>query len=393
MSGPGTRVRRRRKPGLPGVTAGETLLSWRKRKALQIHNALTSDPIDIDALRGAAVSEGGLLSQEIRRKVWPKLLNVNVFCLPPKPGAWVRSHRDYNQVEMDVRRSLRRFPAGMREAERAVLMARLVDVILYVLQSHPELHYYQGFHDIAVTLLLTAGPRLATAMLSTLSTHHLRDFMERTMDQTKHALDYLMPLIQRESDRLHDFLRRSEVGCIFALSWLITWYGHVLSDYHQVLRLYDFFLASHPLMPVYCAAQMVLMREPEVLRVDCDMPSVHQLLSNIPRDFPYETLISRTRSLFQTHPPHHVLASAALRTHKSISISSFDSLLASTSCQRPDFVLRRETAAGSQDGPRRSQNTLVKLAVWGLSASLGAAALAVTQSALEWGPELLLGLF
>lgn len=50
------------------------------------------------------------------------------------------------------------------------------------------------------------------------------------------------------------FSFRSEVGTIFALSWLITWFGHVLSEFKHTLRLYDFFLASHPLMPIYLAA-------------------------------------------------------------------------------------------------------------------------------------------
>lgn len=48
--------------------------------------------------------------------------------------------------------------------------------------------------------------------------------------------------------------RSAEVGTIFALSWLITWFGHVLSDFRHVVRLYDFFLACHPLMPIYFAA-------------------------------------------------------------------------------------------------------------------------------------------
>ncbi|XP_075437148.1 TBC1 domain family member 20-like isoform X4 [Ascaphus truei] len=304
MSGPGGRERE---------------VSWRKQKALQIHAALTSDPVNMQALRGAAVSEGGLLSQEIRRKAWPKLLNVNVFCLPPKPGPGIRyHHRDYNQVQMDVRRSLRRFPAGMRDTERSALQEQLADMILYALHSHPELHYYQGYHDIAVTLLLTAGVRLGTAMLCTLSMHHLRDFMDPTMDSTKHALNYLMPLIQCESAQLCDFLLRSEVGSIFALSWLITWYGHVLSNYQRVLRLYDFFLASHPLMPVYFAAQMVLSRERDVLRCDCDMPSVHQLLSHIPPDLPYEDLIARAQRLFHQHPPSELAWQAALQPRKSL---------------------------------------------------------------------------
>ncbi|KAG9472897.1 hypothetical protein GDO78_016078 [Eleutherodactylus coqui] len=281
----------------------------------------------------------------------------------------------------------------MAELERSVLQDQLLDMILYVLRSHPELHYYQGYHDVAVTLLLTAGLRLGTAMLQTLSTHHLRDFMDPTMERTRSVLSYLMPLIQSESPVLHDFMLRSEVGCIFALSWLITWYGHVLSDFHQVLRLYDFFLASHPLTPVYCAAQMVLMRESEVLQVDCDMPSVHQFLSMIPTDFPYETLISRTHTLFQKYPPSELERQTSLRLLKSISAASFRSLQISSAQQRPDFVLRQQATPSLDVLPVRPQNTLVKLAVWGISASLGAAAFVVTQTALEWGPDLLLGLF
>lgn len=281
----------------------------------------------------------------------------------------------------------------MVEAERSVLQEQLIDMILSVLRSHPELHYYQGFHDVAVTLLLTAGLRLGTAMLQTLSTHHLRDFMDPTMDRTRGVLSYLMPLIQSESPPLHDFLLRSEVGCIFALSWLITWYGHVLGDFHQILRLYDFFLASHPLTPVYCAAQMVLMREGEVLQGDCDLPSVHQLLSRIPSDFPYETLISHTHRLFQRCPPSELERQSSLQQLKSLSAASFCSLQISSAQQRPDFVLCRQVTPSRDVRPAPSQNTLVKLAVWGISASLGAAALAVTQTALDWGPDFLLGLF
>ncbi|XP_069815866.1 TBC1 domain family member 20-like [Dendropsophus ebraccatus] len=383
---------RRRRDMRPGGResggAGGRSLSWRKQKSVLIYEALTQDPVDVETLREAAVTEGGLLSQEIRRRVWPKLLNINVYSLPPKPGPALRAnHRDCNQVLMDVRRSLKRFPAGMVEAERCALQEQLVDMILFVLGCHPQLHYYQGYHDVAVTLLLTVGLRLGTAMLQTLSTHHLRDFMDPTMERTRSVLNYLMPLIQSESPTLHEFLIRSEVGCIFALSWLITWYGHVLSDLHQVLRLYDFFLASHPLTPVYCAAQMVLMREEEVLRGVCDMPTIHQLLSRIPPDFPYETLISRSRSFFQRRPP------CELPPLHSISAASFHSLQISSAQQRPDFVLRQQGTRPSDVPPARPQNTLVKLAVWGISASLGAAALAVTQTALEWGPDLLLRLF
>ncbi|XP_067416270.1 TBC1 domain family member 20-like [Emydura macquarii macquarii] len=289
----------------------------------------------------------------------------------------------------------------MRADQRQVLQEQLIDLVLHVLKAHPELHYYQGYHDIAVTLLLVAGERLGSALLEKLSTHHLRDFMDPTMDSTKHILNYLMPILQRESPRLHDFMLRAEVGTIFALSWLITWYGHVLTNFHHILRLYDFFLASHPLLPVYIAAVIVLHREEEVLACDCDMPSVHHLLSQIPQNLPYESLISRALRLFQRHPHAELAKQAALQHHKSISIGSFTAFQLAASHQRPDAVLRRQQ---QQDGahaveeagallPTAGHSPLVKAAVWGISATLGAAALAVTQTALEWAPEFLLQLF
>lgn len=63
----------------------------------------------------------------------------------------------------------------------------------------------------------------------------------------------LVPVTNEWSNPLRCIFR-AEVGTVFALSWLITWFGHVLSDFRHVVRLYDFFLACHPLMPIYFAA-------------------------------------------------------------------------------------------------------------------------------------------
>ncbi|XP_032437606.1 TBC1 domain family member 20 isoform X1 [Xiphophorus hellerii] len=289
----------------------------RKHKLTVIHQALIRDPVDIEALRRAAAGNGGLLTDELRRKVWPKLLNINVYNLPPKPGREVReNHKDYNQVVLDVRRSMKRFPKGMPASERAVLQEQLINIILEVLKRNPQLHYYQGYHDVAVTLLLVVGERMSIAMLDTLSNFHLRDFMDPTMDSTKHILNYLMPILEQVDAELHDFMIRAEVGTIFALSWLITWYGHVLSEFRHTLRLYDFFLASHPLMPIYLAATIVLHREKEVKQTECDMAMVHHLLSHIPQDLPYELLICQAQDLFEQFPPSLLAKRAALQSRK-----------------------------------------------------------------------------
>lgn len=103
---------------------------------------------------------------------------------------------------------------------------------------------------------------------------------------------------------LCEFLEFSEVGTIFALPWLITWFGHVLPDYNDVVRLYDFFLAQPPMMPVYLAAAIVLHRSEDVLQVECDLASVHGILARIPLESPpFELLLQKAASLYADYPP------------------------------------------------------------------------------------------
>ncbi|CAL8339326.1 unnamed protein product [Lota lota] len=375
--------------------------SRRNRKVADITRVLSVSPVDVAALRRMAISEGGLLTDEIRCQVWPRLLNVPSHVHEQEPGKLEReNNKDYNQVLLDVQRSLRRFPPGMPDEQREGLQEELIDIILRVLKKNPQLHYYQGYHDIVVTFLLVLGERLATALVEKLSTHHLRDFMDPTMDNTKHILNYLMPIIERVNPEVHDFMQQAEVGTIFALSWLITWFGHVLSDFRHVVRLYDFFLACHPLMPIYFAAVIVLYREEEVLECECDMAMVHHLLSQIPQDLPYETLISRAGDLFVQFPPSELAREAA--TQESTAASTFTDFGLASTQQRPDSVLRRrrrQKQAALESSGAAGPNTVavarpsvarrfVRLAVMGLTVALGAAAIAVVNTALEWAPKL-----
>lgn len=62
----------------------------------------------------------------------------------------------------------------MPDEQREGLQEELINIILLVLKRNPQLHYYQGYHDIVVTFLLVVKERLATALVEKLSTHHLR---------------------------------------------------------------------------------------------------------------------------------------------------------------------------------------------------------------------------
>lgn len=360
----------------------------KKQKLPAIVRALNADPVDIVTIRRHAISNGGLINNALRRKAWPKLLNVNVFNISKKPAQkYLKAHRDYSQVVLDVDRSLRRFPPGMKDDQRAVLQDQLVDVIMRILVKHKDLHYYQGYHDICVTFLLVVGEDVTFALIDKLSTNHLRDFMDKTMARTNHMLNYLYPIIGRASPQLRQHMEKAELGTIFCLPWLITWYGHVLGDVKHVVRLYDFFLACHPLMPIYLAAALVLYREKSVLECDCDMAMIHCLLSKIPPDLPVEHLISNAGDLYVQYPPDELAQEAQLHYKQSSSIANYNKFIKTCLDQRPDSVLKLTTLTPSQDASRQGgvdmQTTLVKYSVWALSAGLSAAALAVISTAME----------
>ena len=49
-----------------------------------------------------------------------------------------------------------------------------------------------------------------------------------------HDLQYMYVLLFKHNPRLETYLREAELGTLFALSWPLTWFSHVLNDYKQV---------------------------------------------------------------------------------------------------------------------------------------------------------------
>lgn len=106
------------------------------------------------------------------------------------------------------------------------------------------------------------------------------------------------------------------VGTMFALPWYLTWFGHSLNQYRDVVRLYDYFLASPPLMPLYVAASVVVQRRQEVFEVGCDMASIHCLLSQIPDDLDFEEILKRATVLYKKYPPEKLERDVKRRVQK-----------------------------------------------------------------------------
>ncbi len=62
-----------------------------------------------------------------------------------------------------------------------------------------------------------------------------------------------VPFTQADA-RLADHIAAAGIMPYFALSWYITWFAHDIAALPKVSRLFDLFMASHPLMPLYVGA-------------------------------------------------------------------------------------------------------------------------------------------
>ncbi|XP_028391703.1 TBC1 domain family member 20-like [Dendronephthya gigantea] len=378
-------------------------------KIRRIENALEADPVDVDTLGYLAITGDGLINNDIRTKVWPKLLLVNVYDIPKPTGGpkkrrqhsfeeekVFRKNKYWNQVHLDVKRSQRRFPPNLRVSRRTALQGQVINVIMRVLCRNPELHYYQGYHDVAVTLLLVNGEELATALLEQISLHQLRDFMDHNMERTSQMLALIHAIIEAADATLERFLRRCDVGHMFALSWLITWFAHVINDPDTIFRIFDFFLGTHPLMPIYLGAALVISHRDELLSCECEMSTVHHFLCSLPRHIPQnlERLIEEAHALFKKYSPQKLESASKRYLKESSAVKIHDKFVKELSNQRPDVVLRRRRTAlisANQttdrlqpEGNSGSSGIFVKLAFWALSAGVGTMAFYVATAAKKW---------
>ncbi|KAI9578562.1 hypothetical protein GQX74_009136 [Glossina fuscipes] len=268
--------------------------------------------IEIDILRELARSDYGLVTDDLRRTLWPALVGVDVKCLLPAPKLCdFETHPEYNQVVLDVNRSLKRFPPvqnilyhipGIPYEQRIALQDQLTVLIMRVICKYPDLRYYQGYHDVAVTFLLVAGEEIAFAVMDVLSTNHFSECMQETMDATQRRLLFIWPVVNFENPELFNFLQHSGVGTMFALPWYLTWFGHSLNSYKAVVRLYDYFLASPVYSPLFVTAAIILYRADELFLQDCDMASIHLLLSKLPENLPIEQLLNISSHLYDKYP-------------------------------------------------------------------------------------------
>ncbi len=278
-------------------------------------------------LRQLAVVRG-LGSAHARSRAWPRLLGLggvgggdwggNEGGFSPKAfAAWAAGdHRESAVVRVDVERSLWGLTPGWDEARREARRAGLRRVLdATVVEGGGAVHYYQGLHDVASVLLLNCGEFPAFTMLRRLVRHQLQDCAGPSLEPVLKSLELLLPIVKAADPEVGAFLERSGVkGSHFAVSWRLTWFSHTAAGLPAASRLFDLFLASHPLMPLYIGAAAIVAQREAVLALEPEMPLVHQHLSrmDVCLAAPVGQLARQAVALYKVHAPDRLAAQACI---------------------------------------------------------------------------------
>ncbi|TGJ64326.1 hypothetical protein EYR41_010389 [Orbilia oligospora] len=297
-----------------------------------------------DEIAALALSEHGLVNDEIRKRAWPILLGYDSSVIKTEledakvkleddkiilqdylgrvPYTDLPSHRDEEQVALDVNRSFVYYPSGLTSEEMDAQKQELQDLIVEVLRRHPILCYFQGFHDICQVILLVLGPKLAPLAVEYMSLLRIRDFMLPALGPALWHLKLLHPILFAADEKLCRHLSTTQP--FFALAATLTLYAHDIQAYGDIARLFDAFLAESPIFPIYFFATIVISRREELFDIpDTEPEMLHSILCKLPKPLDLEGLISKAIDLQSFHPPHtlgvwsKVPSSSVLKTYRS----------------------------------------------------------------------------
>ena len=315
--------------------------------------------VDATQLRKIAAVRG-LVGNKLRARAWPKLLGIDLAGIDE--GAFAeaaeRSHRDSSTVDVDVERSLWSYTEGWSDAAREAKRRELHRAITASICTHPdELFYYQGYHDIAGVLLFVCGERAATAMLERLALHHLRDCTLPSLEPVLETLTLMMPLLERADPVLHRHLSEAGVPPFFAVSWMLTWHTHELGRLEDAARLFDLFLSSHPLMPLYAGVASVIAARGKVLAAERDAAELHHAISKVPLlgEMDADGVALAAIALMREHPPKALCRAMELRPPRGRALSLYPYPWSKVP-QRSDKVL---SALPPKEKPRFSRSPMV----------------------------------
>lgn len=182
-----------------------------------------------------------------------------------EPADWIAwqppTHEYAHQIALDVPRSFHFDEAQAWDLDARRVWERKLAWLLHTVVAESErrdeparrIHYSQGLNDVASVLLLVAGPAAALPLLRRVTRSFLRGFLRDDLADALEILDLLPHLLRRLDEPL---AARVELTRLVSLPWLLTWFAHDFDSLDDARALYDFCLHSHPLAPVFIAAEV-----------------------------------------------------------------------------------------------------------------------------------------
>ncbi|KAI3436556.1 hypothetical protein D9Q98_005972 [Chlorella vulgaris] len=308
----------------------------RDAATVQAVNALLLEPRSpaiLTRLRKIAAIRG-LVTDALRARVWPLLLGVKVTAEDAAQYQALQgsTHKDSAVVACDIARSLWSFTDGWSDAEREVKRAALRHVLdAAVAGNKAGLFYYQGLHDIAAVLLFVCGELPACRLLRALAEGHLRDCTRPDLAAATETLRLLYPILEQCDPELYRYLMSLHEPALevpyFALSWYMTWFAHDVPSQHQIARLFDLFLASHPLMPLYLAAVAIKGNRRDILACGDDGLAVYSVLKKMrflqPGQPDADELAREAAALYQAIPPRWLARRCMIHLQQATAINAY----------------------------------------------------------------------
>lgn len=260
------------------------------------------------------------------------------------------------QVSKDVNRSFVYYPYPEHDRPRELdaLKRQLEDVLCEVLRRHPQLAYYQGFHEIAQVLFLVLGPEASPLALRRVALLRLRDHL--LIDDQLGTIPHLRLLgpILFAADKEVFALLPPNPHPNTGIQAVITLYAHDIHSYPDIARLWDFLLASPAVMAVYFYAILMLDRKEELLSLDPDFYGDDGIMSTIFQKYPQpkdiDRLIEWATQLYAQYPPE------TLPSHAWSKVSP-NSVLVTTSDAR---ALTKQTLEEGEEWHARDKNRVLR---------------------------------
>lgn len=258
-----------------------------------------------------ALSDGGI-SPQVRLPCWCRLLEVDETKDEVRLSHVLCNTKDSRQIELDVARS---YGGALHGSEKR---SKLKTFLRSFFAARPDLHYYQGFHDVCIVVLYVTEeqPLLQHRICENICDNFLlRDALHTDFTKVE-ALSRCVGELVKLADPTIGRLLES-IPSFWSVSMLITWFAHDIPDIEAKARVFDAVLASPTYFPIYLAAALPLLPNVREALVNAETESFHDVLRNAAKQIDSiveaDQLIRTARELVDQVSPSLFISHAELQ--------------------------------------------------------------------------------